>query len=102
MDSIKTMKKLGVSIKRLRKKAGLSQTELSSLTGLRQATISKVESTGSGQIESLMRIIQALNSSISLDSEKVGEDGFKFYTRFCLSVIFTTRFHLTCSTFSYN
>ena len=63
---IRSTKILGVSLREARRKAGLTQTDLGLKTGLRQATISNLESGEGGTLESLFKILMALELEIEL------------------------------------
>jgi transcriptional regulator with XRE-family HTH domain len=65
IPNIKTAAQLGLAIKRLRKQQGLSQGDLSSSMNMRQPTISDIEN-GRGTLDSLFKIVQALNINLSL------------------------------------
>jgi transcriptional regulator with XRE-family HTH domain len=70
--NIKTPDQLGLAVRRLRKHIGLSQGELSKLINMRQPTISDIEN-GRGTLDSLFRIIQALEINLSLNSQATSE-----------------------------
>lgn len=66
IQNINTAEKLGLAIKRIRKEKGLSQAELAAQLRIKQATVSSVES-GKGKITSFMKILQALQVSLTVD-----------------------------------
>ena len=69
-EHIKTVEQFGSVLRRMRKHRGLSQTELAKRAGLRQPTISDIEG-GGGNLESVFRIIQALNVNLAASSNTV-------------------------------
>lgn len=76
ITNIKTPDQLGLAVKRHRKHLGLSQGELSKLINMRQPTISDIEN-GRGTLDSFFRIIQALETNLSLSSQKTTEEDKK-------------------------
>lgn len=64
---IRSPKELGLYVLAQRKKLNLSQTDLGKLVGLKQKTISAFENhPESAQIETLFRILAAINSDLEL------------------------------------
>ena len=62
METIaRTPLQLGNSIRERRRKLGLTQEQLAEKVGVRQRTISDVESTGAARIDTLLRMLGALD-----------------------------------------
>lgn len=57
---------IGEAVRSARKALGWSQTELAVRVGTTQAVISKFENTGDGLIDTLLRIVQALDLQLLL------------------------------------
>lgn len=74
IENINTPQKLGVALKRLRKNKKLTQAELAKKMNMRQPTISDVEN-GKGTLESLFKIIQALQVNLVLGNQNKIEGG---------------------------
>ncbi|WP_226584237.1 helix-turn-helix domain-containing protein [Acuticoccus sediminis] len=76
---IRTPLQLGAAIQRRRKALGLTQTDLADKAGLRQATISEIERGEGARLESLMRILAALDLELTvrprtrMDADEIGE-----------------------------
>lgn len=73
INHINNTKLLAVALKRLRKNAKLTQKELAQKAGIRQATVSDLEN-GKGNIETLMKIIQALGVNLQMSSGETKKD----------------------------
>ena len=69
----RTHKQLAAELRRYRKKLGLTQSELSRLIDKRQATISSLESSGSGTLETLFAVLSALDLELMLRPRSKGE-----------------------------
>jgi HTH-type transcriptional regulator/antitoxin HipB len=63
---IRTPTQLGAALRRARRGKKLVQTDLGESTNLRQATISSLESTGSGTIDTLFAMLAALDLELVL------------------------------------
>jgi HTH-type transcriptional regulator/antitoxin HipB len=62
MDTIaRTPLQLGNSIRERRRKLGLTQEQLAEKVGVRQRTISDVESAGAARVDTLLRMLVALD-----------------------------------------
>lgn len=61
---VRTPLQLGNSIRERRRKLGLSQEQLAARIGMRQKTVSDVENTGSGRLDTLQRALAALDLEI--------------------------------------
>jgi HTH-type transcriptional regulator/antitoxin HipB len=62
MDTIaRTPLQLGNSIREQRRKLGLTQEQLAEKVGVRQRTISDVESAGAARVDTLLRMLVALD-----------------------------------------
>ena len=62
MDTIaRTPLQLGNSIRERRRKLGLTQEQLAERVGVRQRTISDVESAGAARVDTLLRMLVALD-----------------------------------------
>jgi HTH-type transcriptional regulator / antitoxin HipB len=62
MDTaLRTQTQLGAELRRYRKKKNLTQDSLRRLIGKRQATISSLESSGNGTLETLFAVLSALD-----------------------------------------
>jgi HTH-type transcriptional regulator / antitoxin HipB len=62
MDTIaRTPLQLGNSIRERRRKLGLTQEQLAEKVGVRQRTISAVESAGAARVDTLLRMLVALD-----------------------------------------
>ncbi|RAH95795.1 transcriptional regulator [Acuticoccus sediminis] len=76
---IRTPRQLGATIQRRRKALGLTQTDLAGTVGLGQATISEIERGEGARLESLMRIVVALDFELMvrprtrMDTDEIGE-----------------------------
>ncbi len=62
----RTPQQLGGELRRYRKKRGLTQAKLSSRIQKRQATISTLESSGNGTLETLFAVLSALDLELSI------------------------------------
>ena len=62
----RTPKQLGAGLRRFRKKQELTQAQLSSRIEKRQATISTLESSGNGTLETLFAVLSALDLELSI------------------------------------
>jgi transcriptional regulator with XRE-family HTH domain len=67
IEHISSGEKLGSALKRLRNEKKISQAELAKKMRMRQPTISAIEN-GRGTIQSLFKVIQALQLNLSLES----------------------------------
>lgn len=62
METIaRTPLQLGNSIRERRRNLGLSQEQLAAKLGVRQKTVSDIESSGTGRLDTLLRALGALN-----------------------------------------
>lgn len=57
----RTPRQLGNSIREKRRKLALSQEQLAAKAGVRQMTISDLENTGTARLETVLRILAALD-----------------------------------------
>ena len=73
IENIKTAKALATAVTRARKSKGLSQKSLADRMNMRQPTVSDIEN-GKGTIDSLLKIIQALEMSLTLTDGKTKSD----------------------------
>lgn len=62
------LKQLGQRLKQQRIDQGLTQRQLASLAGLSNTSVSRIEQTGVGKTDSLLRILTALNIADRLDA----------------------------------
>lgn len=69
----RTPKQLGSELRRSRKQRKLTQDGLSRLINKRQATISTLESTGSGTLETLFAVLSALDLEIAIRPRSKGD-----------------------------
>jgi HTH-type transcriptional regulator/antitoxin HipB len=62
MDQVtRTPKQLGATLRRYRKQGGSTQSSLAERISKRQATVSSLESSGSGALETLFAVLSALD-----------------------------------------
>ncbi len=73
IENIKTAKALATAVTRARKSKGLSQKSLADRMNMRQPTVSDIEN-DKGTIDSLLKIIQALEMSLTLTDGKTKSD----------------------------
>jgi transcriptional regulator with XRE-family HTH domain len=67
---IKTSRDLGVALRRMRKNKGYTQHQVAGMVNMRQSTVSDVEN-GRGTLESLFKVIQALQINLTLSTGEV-------------------------------
>jgi HTH-type transcriptional regulator/antitoxin HipB len=60
-QAIRTPKQLGATLRRRRKQAGSTQSSLAERINKRQATVSSLESSGNGALETLFAVLSALD-----------------------------------------
>lgn len=73
METIaRTPLQLGNSIRERRRKLGLSQEQLAAKIGLRQRTISDVENAGTARLDTLLRVLAALDLEIVIRTRTRG------------------------------
>lgn len=76
METIaRTPLQLGNSIRERRRKLGLTQEQLAEKVGVRQRTISDVESAGAARIDTLLRMLVALDLELLVRPRTKGSAG---------------------------
>jgi len=76
METIaRTPLQLGNSIRERRRKLGLTQEQLAEKVGVRQRTISDVESVGAARIDTLLRMLVALDLELLVRPRTKGSAG---------------------------
>jgi len=75
----RTLNQLGTELRRFRKKRDLTQLQLSTQINKRQATVSSLEASGSGTLDTLYAILSALDLELVIrprsknESRKLGD-----------------------------
>jgi HTH-type transcriptional regulator / antitoxin HipB len=72
-SAIRTQKQLGAELRRRRKQHNLSQGDLGRRINKRQATISGLESSGNGTLDTLFAVLSALDLEIAMRPRSKGE-----------------------------
>lgn len=73
MESIaRTPRQLGNEIREGRRRIGLTQEQLAAKAGVRQRTVSDIENAGNARLDTVMRLLAALDLELTLRTRTKG------------------------------